>query len=718
MHARPRIPARPAALVALCLVVATLPGAASAQRVRVGPDAQLRTVAFEFPDGRSFSTDELRKQLAQPVLGKHARLRRTFGWLPFVDPVEAAPFDPVELQRDVVRLREFYRRAGFPNTDVQYDVRVNPEATLLDVRFRIRESACFRLTELVIAGPDSTLAETWLPADLQRSWRELAAGLAKAQGKRFGAEELRTAESAVRRWFTDHGYPFVTLRSALGQDVAQYTTRAYIGVEPGPRARIGDIEVVGTRRVDPAIVRKTLPFAPGDWYSAQRVTEGQRALVNLNLFNMAVAEAPPQKPDSIVHMRVRLEESKARLVTGELGYLSDAGITVKAEWASRNYFGGARNLAVSTVAQTGLWAFEDDPERLARGAVSLTQPGVIGRYVSLVTSPYVEYRDDYRDRSARVGFDATLVYFRDAWLRNASLQYGISSRRVYEYHSGAEDTQNIFDLLEAAFDSLGEHNNHSAVTIAAGFGRQDHPVRPSKLLMFRPSVDVTTPGSLNTAEYVRLDLSSSLQQPLHNRISFWGRAAIGRLYPYGKSIPQASGDDALERFLELGDYTFTAGGTGDVRGWESRLLGPKIPDIIADSLTQSTALRADRYVPVTALARVTLSGELRLPFPGLSAAWGTHVFLDGGKVWTPDPRYSLDDDYDQERFFFGTGFGIDRETPVGPVRFSAGWILNPSALDVLEPQEFLDAVEAGTLASAHTSWTRRLQLHLAIGSGF
>jgi outer membrane protein assembly factor BamA len=335
-----------------------------------------------------------------------------------------------------------------------------------------------------------------------------------------------------------------------------------------------------------------------------------------------------------------------------------------------------------------------------------------------VTSPYLEYRDDFRDLSTRVGFDATLVYLGTGWVRNASLQYGISSRRIYEYRDGEGGNLSIFDMLQAALDSLGERNNHSAFTLAATLGQQDHPVRPQRLLLFRPSVAVTIPQSINTAQYTRLDLSTSLQRPLHGRVSFWGRAAVGRIYPFGKSIPQAGGQDGLERFLELRDYTFTGGGTGDVRGWESRMLGPKIPDVIVGEGADSTQVRADRYVPVTGFGRVSMSGELRLPFPGLSAPWGTHVFLDGGKVWIPDERYAGPDPYDQERFFFSTGCGFDRDTPVGPVRLSVGWILNPSPLDVLKSQEFIDDLENGTLGSRPTPWTRRMQVHFAIGAGF
>jgi outer membrane protein insertion porin family len=717
MRARSQYQPHAAVLLALLAALATVAGPARAQRVQVGPDTQLQWVDFEFTHAQSFTKDELRAQLAEPMRGKHATLRHCFSFLPMVDAVPDALFDPVELQRDVARLRGFYQRAGFLRPDVKYTV-LTLQPNRIAVRFLIDEGTPQMLEKLVIAGPDSTPPEQWLPPHLRRAWKDFATELARAESKRFGEKEAKTAEAAVRTWFLDNGYPFVQVRADSTQPQDARARRLQLGVTPGPRARIGAIEVVGTQRVDPAVVRKRLPFAPGDWYSARQFTTGQRDLVNLGLFHLAVVEIPPQAPDSVVSVRVRVEEGNPRLVTGEVGYLSDAGLSLRGEWAHRNYFGGARNLAVAAFAQTGVWAWEDDPERLARGSVSLTQPGAIGRRVSLVTSPYLEYRDDYRDRSSRLGFDATLVYLSEGWLKTASLKYGISSRRVYEYRTGEGGNMDIFDLVQAAFDSLGERNDLSAVTLSATLGRQDHPVRPRRSLLFRPSLEVTTPQGFNTAHYTRIDFSTSVQQPLHGRISFWGRAALGRLFPFGASIPEANGEDALERFLELRDHTFTAGGSGDVRGWGSRMLGPKIPDVIVGDAADSLHLRADRYVPVSGLARITLSSELRFPFPGLESGWGMHAFFDGGKVWDPDGRYAGTDPYDQERFFFSAGGGIDRDTPVGPIRLSAGWMLNPSPLDVLKPQEFIDDLEHGVLGSRPTPWTRRLHVHFAIGAGF
>lgn len=715
MFARAQHPQRfvAGALLVACAVVAF---PSRAERVHVGPDTQLRLVEFAIVGDRTFSDDELKGQLAQRTLGKHPKWRGAFDFLPFVDALEPAPFDPVELQRDVVRLREFYRHAGFPATDVRYVLRPQPGQDAVNVVFQITEGHALALRAVKVVGPDGRALDAWLPANLLRSWRNCEKDLARERSRRMGEEQLQANARTVRGWFGDHGYPYVVVNFETAVDADQRAGEQILRVEPGSRARVRSIEVTGNQRVKTDAVSRMLPSQPGDWYSATEVADGQRQLMGLNLFHVAKVEVVGQPTDSLVDLRVHVEESKARLIGGEFGYLSDNGLTVRGEWEHRNFRGGARTLTVSAVAQTGVWAWEDDPEKLLRGSVALQQPRFLGPYISLVTTPYVEYRDDYRDRSWKTGFDGTLVYVRDAWLRTLSLKYGISVRRLLEYRSGTGGSYDFFDLVQAALDSLGERTYHSGFTLAATLGSQDHPVRPRRALLFRPSVEVTAPSPWNTAEFTKLDLTVNVQRPLARRTSFTGRLAGGRMYPFGDSRPTGSDVDDLERYLELRDYIFTAGGTGDVRGWDSRMLGPKFPDLYEDANTGR--LLADRYTPIGGLARLAVDAELRTPFPFLPSPWGAHLFVDGGKVWAPGGAYVGEDDFDQERFSWAAGTGIHSDTPVGPVRLSFAYMLNPTALDVLKPQEFLDALAAGTLDQAHTAWNRRLRIHLSIGTGF
>jgi outer membrane protein assembly factor BamA len=106
-----------------------------------------------------------------------------------------------------------------------------------------------------------------------------------------------------------------------------------------------------------------------------------------------------------------------------------------------------------------------------------------------------------------------------------------------------------------------------------------------------------------------------------------------------------------------------------------------------------------------------------LPFPGLSDAWGTHLFLDAGRVWTPDERFPAVGMTGDEGWFFGTGVGIDRSTVVGPVRVSVGYKVNPSPLDLRDAAEVLHAIMSDQpLSSVATRRIRRFHLHVALGT--
>ncbi len=56
--------------------------------------------------------------------------------------------------------------------------------------------------------------------------------------------------------------------------------------------------------------------------------------------------------------------------------------------------------------------------------------------------------------------------------------------------------------------------------------------------------------------------------------------------------------------LRLRDVTFTAGGTRDVRGWGTLLVGPKLPQVRLEQQGDSTVAVADRYTPIGGLARL------------------------------------------------------------------------------------------------------------------
>jgi outer membrane protein assembly factor BamA len=129
---------------------------------------------------------------------------------------------------------------------------------------------------------------------------------------------------------------------------------------------------------------------------------------------------------------------------------------------------------------------------------------------------------------------------------------------------------------------------------------------------------------------------------------------------------------------------------------------------------------AEGYVPVGGFERVAGSIELQVPLPGIGSKWGANFFLDAGRVWTSDDRFRHGiDTADQERMFYATGAEIAIRTLVGPIRFGAGYKLNPSTVDLVDSADLFAALQSGQPVDdlpEHQNW--RWQFHLSIGSSF
>jgi hypothetical protein len=67
----------------------------------------------------------------------------------------------------------------------------------------------------------------------------------------------------------------------------------------------------------------------------------------------------------------------------------------------------------------------------------------------------------------------------------------------------------------------------------------------------------------------------------------------------------------------------------------------------------------------------------------------------------------------------GTGVGIGYETVVGAVQVALGYKVNPSALDLRDPDDVLQALREGRpIGPLSTNSWRRFQLHFSIGATF
>ena len=680
------------------------------------------SVGFKFTGSQSFLASELTRQMELRGRGSFYGFRRLVGKLPFISAPGTTAFDPIELQKDAVRLRRFYLQSGFIHPEVDYRVRTKNNGNLVDIDFVINEGPSVSLRNLTTVGPTGGPGPE-LPSSLDAEWRALQADISTARERRFGAAEGQAVEQQIVTWLRNRGYPDAAVRSQLTIDSVQNVADFVVKVDPGPRRRIGIITVDGNTLVSDRVVLREFPPQSGDWLSADALGRGRSRIQQVALFRQVSLDVPPEATtDSTVAVRIRVTEAHPRLTLAEIGYVSDgAGLTGRVQWTHPNFTGGARSLTASVEGATGTGAIQGQGERFVRTSLTLTQPYVFRSGLLATFGPFAEYRDDYRDQSVALGVTAALIR-RIGDLSSIALQYQYSGRHIYEYRGGEVSPGNIslLTLLSlqdpTVIDSLGTKEDESSLGLTATLSQVDNLVDPHRGFVFRPSVKVTVPAGLNTSQFVRLDLAATRFQPLSRKVVLVGRATFGRLFPFGKSVPPPGGDPTFS-FLHMRDESMTAGGTDDVRGWSTGLLGPKVPNVQGTVEGTDTVLTADRWAPIGALARLTGSLELRFPAPGLKPNWGAHVFLDAGRVWTPDERFSVSPLLpDSTDFRFSVGAGLSYQTPVGAVRVSLGYKLNPSLGDVRDAGEVLDSVLAGKPASSVPAhWLDRLHLHLSLG---
>jgi len=708
-------------VVLFCWGAACLsPSGAHAQGfpIRISGSTQVQTISFRFTDTKSFREEDLLSRIALTQRGKNVWLRNTFDFLPFVKPVGEHLFDPLELQRDVIRLRHLYHSAGFLQPVIDYTITQDSENDLVSVEFVITEGPPLILRTVTVVNPaDSSHTESF--DQLLRSWVQSGSAALPKQGDRLNLNELPAAIDQQRLELMNRGYPDPVIRPTIVIDSLHHLADLTFHVEPGTKARFGEITVTGAKSIRNNVVTRELPFSPGDPYSLAKMSEGRREILELGIFRQALVNASDTAgADGTIPVNVDLTEGPPHQVGGETGYDSRGGLTLQVEWLHRNFTGDARLLSISGLAQSGIWALDERPEILYRAAVSLTQPYVFHRRLSAIVAPFIEARNDYRDRSAAAGISGTLIYKIDP-LRSLALVYLYSDRRIAEvrfgdYTSGAIDILTLLNTL-----AKGDRVLRSTISLQLSYGFLDDFTVPRSGILIRPSAEFTVIPPWNSVEYFTTNIPISAFVPITDEIGLAFRGMIGTVHPFGKGLPSEE-DGAMSKFLQLRDVSFTAGGSMDVRAWDTRLLGPKFPDLRVTSVSPDTTVDVAGYIPVGGLSRITFSLEGRLPFPGLGPSAGLAVYLDGGRVWNAESVYQLDLGFpDEQRFFFGTGLGLMYRLPIGTLRFDVGYKLNPSYQDLREASDVYRAVTDKTpLDAIPAKNSMRFAYHLSIAVSF
>jgi outer membrane protein insertion porin family len=605
--------------------------------------------------------------------------------------------DREELRRDVLRIKVYYWKRGFRETEV--DTSVTRNGNGVTVTFGIHE------------GPPTIVSALRIDYDTALiSPKRLRRLTTLEPTEPLNLLTLDSMRLGFQSEMWNKGYGDAIVDTAVSVNEEQRRAAVFLRVFPNWPTKVGDIVVRGNRRVDTRTILNTLLVKPGAPYRRDDVLESQRSLYESQLFRLA--SILPPTGDSIKNLEVQVVEAPLREAHVGGGVTNSDFVSVEGQYTSYNLFGGARRLDVTaTVANlaaytlNGKGPFRDVvPDELGladeraflqptwAASVDLRQPAFLRRPANQASIGVFAHRTSspgvYIDR----GYGAGLTFTRQITTRApASLNYRFELSRVeagdiyFCVNYGVCDTTTI--------GTLRSHQRLSPMSITAFVDRSDQPFNPTRGYVARIDMEYASRATLSNYQYNRAFFDAAAYWHPSGRLSVLaGHLRVGYVHPLGTT----HGDTVIHPRKR-----FYSGGSMSVRGYGENQLGPRVLTIDADSLrfgidskTKDTTVTCPRVIPITQCdpniagkdsrfqprpvgGTSLLEGSVEFRFPLQAPKLFGAVFVDAGIVG--ESRLGSFGDVRNFADLIGVtaaitpGFGIRYNSPVGPIRVDFGY---------------------------------------------
>ncbi|MGH7527350.1 MAG: BamA/OMP85 family outer membrane protein, partial [Gemmatimonadales bacterium] len=625
----------------------------------------------------------------------------------------------------VVRLVVLYRRSGYPRVEIDTTVRRTPENVF--ITFQIKEGEPIRVTSFAVTGIDS------LPPWLQRILRR---DLPLENGDPFNRYQMQATADSITRRLRDRGYPTARVFSSFETNRDANTASVALEVAPGNRAVIGHVEVVGTRRIEPSLVRQLLISRPGRRYSQDELFQSQRNLYSSDLFRFAtvnIDSANFQAGGDSVPLLVQVNESLRRRIRGGLGYGTDDCFRGSLGWTSRNFLGSNGRILelTSRLSKVGVgdpfdWglansicgASEEDTIGSAKvnyslGA-SIRRPAFLSSNNTISVSVFNERRSEFKVYLRRET-GTTVILRRESPRRRFPLSLGYTLSYGRTEATAVSFCASFNACTPDVVELLRQNRVLATLTANATLPRVNNPIDPSRGSLRSLEVTVSSRflGSSPFQQFTRVVGDAAWYRPLSRDVVLSWRVRGGGIFAPRVAVAAQAGN-----FIPP-EQRFYAGGPNDVRGFERNELGPVVYVVPRTEVDRAAA--ANRpinpdSVEVAATGGNTLAVgnvELRVPSPVFSSRVRLAAYVDAGGVWQRGAENST------AVIRVTPGIGIRLNTPLGPARLDVAY--NPYRLQAGPLFQF-DSLGRLSPVLGQDSYVLdrngRITYHFAVGQAF
>lgn len=446
---------------------------------------------------------------------------------------------------------------------------------------------------------------------------ELASAMKEFEGKVATASNIRSARAQVEQFYRRRGHQFAETKLHATPENGQMQLRFVLN--PGPQYRIGDVRVMGWKKVKQGLIKDRFRPFQGSHYDSDAVNEEIKELLGTGAFTGINIEEHPND-DGTIDLTLRITEAKPEGYYFYGGAGSYEGLIIGGGYYHRNLFGNLWNLT-TRAEWSGLGLL---------GEASVTNPRFMGYDLSFTPSAFITTRtyDGYNKAEGGIGLE-----FEWEPAPNYTMRASFRNSAVTLDGDGLPRS-------ELGVDSYLLH----VLGFSQTYDLRDNPVLPKDGFFAKLDTDIGFAMGSRGIGFVRGEGQLSYYKTLFEdgAIALGGRAGV--------IIPDASDSD-----LPV-DLRYFLGGSSSVRSFPERELGP-------------TAVNA---YPRGGEAYWSASAEyIHKIFGPVNGV----LFFDAGSL-NRDHNQFLQGDIK-----YAVGLGIRLDLPIGPVRLEYGHALNPDGRD-------------------------------------
>ena len=537
-----------------------------------------------------------------------------------------------KLSASLEALTSFYLDRGYINFEIDsHDVAISQNKQDIFVTISITE------------GEPYSFGKVELDDTQQYITKEDFNAVRPHSGEPFSRHQVLLARSALESKLTNIGFAFCSVDAMPELDNERKLVDFTFVVDPGPKVYVRQVNVRGNQSTRDEVIRREMRQIEGAVYSAKDIRRSRERIQRLGYFDEVKIETPavPGTLDQ-VDINVTVQERSTGSFMFGVGYAGADGVLLQAEINRENLFGSGRELKFKVNQSSIEQVYE----------VAYTNPYFTKEGISL--GYFVEYENidtaettsaDYESNSSLFGVRTKIPVTE---FNSLDLSLGFEQLEL----EGTTTTPTEYSLF------ITDHPSSENLILSGGVTKdtRDSIFFPQKGYLRRALFAFTAPGS--DLEYYKVTLRGRWYRPLGDNLTLNIRGVAGYGDGYGDL-------DELPFFRN-----YYVGGTGTVRGYSPRSLGPRANDSLDDSLGGSK--------------RINATTELYFPVPGLDDSKNQRLsfFIDAGQV------YGSNQSIDLAQLRYSTGITFHWFTAIGPMSLSYAMPFNDESTDDIKKLQF------------------------------